>query len=457
MSDRDDLGETATLEHGSKESRGPRALRVAVHTGTAPVPPKVFTSERVVVGRSRAADYCIPDRSVSELHVELTLSGGAIAIEDLSSRNGTWLGSARVFRALVPAGTTVKIGATTLRLELVSTDVEVELVEPVVPGLVGSSAAMHTLRSLVARVAPTDLSVLVEGPTGAGKEVVARALHRLSRRADAPFIVLDCAAIPPTLAESLLFGHERGAFTGAVDRRPGVFEAAHGGTIFIDELGELPLDLQPRLLRVLEQREVTRVGSHAAKAIDVRVVSATLRDLRAMVNQATFREDLYYRLAQARLVVTPLDERREDVPELVELFLSRIPAGSRAARAIAPDALEELSRRSFPGNVRELRSCVERAAALAEGDVVTLDDLTFDRMLAGKRGRPAPASDAPIGAFKDDKRSAVDEFERAYLTRLIARTEGNLSRAAIIAGIERHHLRALCRRHGVRDGGGEGS
>jgi DNA-binding NtrC family response regulator len=316
---------------------------------------------------------------------------------------------------------------------------------------------MRVLFALVERVAQTDLSALVEGATGTGKELVARALHQRSRRARAPFVVLDCTAIPAALAESILYGHEKGAFTGATERRPGLFETAGAGTVFLDEVGELALDLQPKLLRVLEQREIVRIGSSSPIPVRARVVSATWRDLRTMINQGSFREDLYYRLAHARIAIPPLRERPEDISPLVTHFLRTLPAGTAGARVIAPDALEELTRRNYRGNVRELRHTVERAAMMAEGSVIGLADLAFERMLAGHRERnettlaPPSSSDAgSIPNFKEAKRTVVEEFERGYLERLLARTGGNLTRASRLANLERHHLRDLARKYGLR-------
>jgi DNA-binding NtrC family response regulator len=320
---------------------------------------------------------------------------------------------------------------------------------------------MRTLFDLLARLARTSLSVLVEGETGTGKELAARALHAASPQAQGPFVVLDCTAIPATLAESVLFGHEKGAFTGARDARPGFFEAADGGTVFLDEVGELSAELQPKLLRVLERREVVRVGATRARAVAFRVVAATWRDLRALVNQGRFREDLYHRLAQARVAIPPLRQRPDDVPLLVERFLAAREKGTEGARAIAPDALADLVRRPFPGNVRELRNLVDRVAGLAAGPVITPADLAFERMLLGDGDR-APASVTPAGRtsvlppagdelmpFKDAKRTVIDEFERAYLEQLLARN-GSIIKLAAVARVERHYLGALLRKHGLR-------
>jgi DNA-binding NtrC family response regulator len=317
--------------------------------------------------------------------------------------------------------------------------------------------------------------VLLEGETGSGKELAARGLHAAGARAKAPFLVLDCTAIPAQLAESVLFGQDGGTnasarakddgtFSAVSERRAGIFEGASGGTVFFDDIGELPFDLQPKVLRVLERREVVPVGATAARPVDVRVVSATRRDLRTMVNCGRFREDLYDRVAQARVRIPSLAERTDDVKPLVQHFLSRIPWRMKAARAIDGAALEAIAERSFPGNVRELKAAVERAAMLAEGATITADDIAFERLLTVEHARgqgaevPAPeppdgghvATEPPLGRFKEAKRTLIDEFEKAYLARLLARAGTNISRAASLAGIERQSLRDLLRRHGLR-------
>jgi DNA-binding NtrC family response regulator len=304
------------------------------------------------------------------------------------------------------------------------------------------------------RLAPSDLSVLIEGETGTGKEVAARALHAASRRARGPFVVLDCTAVPPALAESVLFGHEKGAFTGANERRVGVFEAATDGTVFLDEVGELPSEVQPKLLRVLERREVVPVGGTRPRPVNIRMVSATWRDLRAMINQGSFREDLYYRLAFASVRLPSLAERRDDIPALLQHFLARLPPATGGTRAVAPDALAALVARNYPGNVRELLATIERAALVADGAVITRADLAFERRLAAEASRARPeveGDDAALAPFRAAKQTSIDEFERAYLARLVERAGSNISRAAALAGISRVSLRDLLRRHGLRD------
>jgi DNA-binding NtrC family response regulator len=447
--------------------KGPsiRGVRVIVLAGPDTGTDRVFAIQRVIIGRGAGCDVRLTDQTVSSFHLEICAAEerGGIQITDLTSRNGTLYAGARLEKAIVPSGATLEVGSTILRVEMDAAFTTEVADLPAFGELRGRNVTMRELFSTLARLARTELSILVEGQTGTGKELAARAVHDASNYAQGPFVVLDCTAIPNTLAESVLFGHERGAFTGASERRVGVFEAAEGGTVFLDEVGELPLELQPKLLRVLERREVVRVGSTTPRPIQVRVISATWRDLRTMINQAKFREDLYYRLAQARVTIPPLRERPEDVPLLVYHFIQRLAPG-QGARAISPEALVELQRREYAGNVRELKSTVERAAMMAEGAIITNADLAFERILSGERAR-APAAVSPVAAattatpgspaepltpFKEAKRTLIDEFEKDYLQRLLQRTGNNLSRAAALAGIERHYLRDLFRKHGLR-------
>lgn len=434
-----------------------RGVRVTVVSGPDAGRSTVFTQNHGIVGRSLGCDLRLTDPTVSAFHAELTASeeSSGVRVKDLSSRNGVRYAGALIESAVLPSSATVELGSSLLRVEL-DAAVETQLADIHSFGeLRGRSAGMRELFGTLTRLARTELSILIEGQTGTGKELAARAVHEASPNASGPFVVLDCTAIPSTLAESVLFGHEKGAFTGANERRQGVFEAADGGTVFLDEVGELPLELQPKLLRVLERREVVRVGSTTPRAVQVRVISATWRDLRQMINQTKFREDLYYRLAQTRVAIAPLRERPDDISLLVYHFLQQLPANVQCARAIAPEALQELQRREWPGNVRELKSTVERAAMMAEGAVISNSDLAFERMLTVERARVPSAvstsnSNEPLTPFKEAKRSLIDEFEKDYLQRLLNRTGDNLSRAAALAGIERHYLRDLFRKHGLR-------
>jgi len=404
---------------------------------------------KITLGRSRVADVPIDDFTVSEFHVELEGHEAGIEVRDLDSWNGTYYEGARITRAVVPPGATLVLGESAVRVDVATEPQPRRPVRDSFGALIGRSTAMRELFALLERLAPSDLAVFVEGPTGSGKELVARALHDCSHRAKGPFVVLDCAALPASLAESVLFGHTPGAFTGAVEHRMGVFEAANGGTVFLDEVGDLPLDLQPKLLRVLEQRLVTRIGENRPRPVSVRVVSATWRDLRRMVNQGTFRDDLYFRLAQTRVVLPSLAERREDIELLVAEFLRRLPRDAACARSISREALAELAKRDYPGNVRELKNTVERAAYMCDGPVIRPQDLAFERLLERGGGREEPADDGELPEFKGAKRTAVDDFERHYLERLMHKTNGNIAMAAALAGIERHYLRSLLKKHGL--------
>jgi len=440
-----DIGDSTTLHLKQPPAPVSHGLRVSVIEGPDEGTSVVLGKRTAILGRSPSADLALTDPTVSTFHVEISSDEHGIRATDLDSSNGTLFAGARVTQAVVPSGSLLQLGASRVRVEL-DAPVPVTTEAPDRFGeLRGRSRVMRELFAVLDRLARTDLSVLVEGPTGSGKELVAHALHDAGTRKDGPFVVLDCTAIPATLSESILFGHERGAFTGATDRRIGLFEAADHGTLFLDEVGELPKALQPKLLRVLETRKVRRIGGNSERAVDVRVVAATWRDVRAMINRGEFREDLYYRLAQARVVIPPLRDRAEDIAPLIEHFLASRPESEPGARTIAPDALEELAKRNFRGNVRELKNVVERAAVLAEGNVIGASDLAFERMITR-----APEPTRNVIGFKEAKRTVVDEFEREYIERLLERTGGSLRRAAALAGIERHYFRGLCRKHGLR-------
>jgi DNA-binding NtrC family response regulator len=306
---------------------------------------------------------------------------------------------------------------------------------------------MRRLFALLGDISPNDATVLIEGETGTGKELIAEEIHNPSPRRDGPFIVFDCGAVPRELIESSLFGHMKGSFTGAIGDRKGAFAEAHGGTIFLDEIGELPIELQPSLLRALDKKAVRRVGSNTYDKIDVRIVAATNRDLRAEIVNKTFREDLYYRLAVIRVTLPPLRERGEDIKILVEHFL-RMFAGGRSL-AITPDDMSRLQRHSWPGNVRELRNVMERACVLAKGDSVNLDDAFSDTQQPALGIR----TDLP---FKEAKGQLVELFEREYIVDLMKRHKMNLSAAAREAQIDRKHLRELIRKYGLDPRGGLG-
>jgi len=318
---------------------------------------------------------------------------------------------------------------------------------------VGNSIKMREVFALLEKVAPTDATVLVLGETGTGKELVAQALHDKSRRAGGPLVVFDCGSVPANLIESELFGHEKGAFTGASDRRIGRLEEASGGTLFLDELGELPLDLQPKLLRVLEQREVRRVGGRDSIAVDIRIVAATHRDLAREVNRGAFREDLYYRLAVVRVSLPPLRERTEDIPMLVEHLIRRVlrddaPRAEIVIKRIRDDTWKRLKSHPWPGNVRELRNIIERTLALSGNDIDTIEPPTAAGIRVSRPNAISPSAEIDLDRpFVDLKLDFLSRFEEGYLTRQLDRHGGNISRAAAASGLDRMYFKRLLKKY----------
>jgi two-component system response regulator AtoC len=316
--------------------------------------------------------------------------------------------------------------------------------------LVGRSAGMRAVYRLLEKAAQTDATVLILGETGTGKELAARAVHYHSARRERRFVPVNCGALPAELVESELFGHARGAFTGAAAMKRGLFEEAAGGTIFLDEVGELPLPVQVKLNRVLQEREIRRVGDNTPIAVDVRVVAATHRDLREEIKAGRFREDLFYRLNVLAVVLPPLRERAEDVPLLAAHFLEKhARAVRRALRGFSPEALRRLVAHGWPGNVRELENTVERAVAVAGGEEIQVEDLPPEIALGGAAGGVAPVALAAL-PYKDALAEARDRASREYLAAILKEFGGNVTRAAERAGMERESLHRLLRRYGLR-------
>ena len=427
----------------------------------------VVAKEYVTVGRSPVCDVTLTDGSVSSQHFEIRAVDNGYLLVDSGSTNGTFYGEIRVKEIYLKPGTAFRAGNTLLRFEPTREVVTIELsAEDRFDELIGASVPMREIFANLARVAPSELTVMIQGETGTGKELVAKAVHNHSTRARKPFVVLDCSAIPRELIESTIFGHEKGSFTGAISQHKGVFEQADGGTIFLDEIGELGVNLQPKLLRVLENRELKRVGGDRTIQVDCRVVAATNRNLRDMVTEGGFREDLYFRLSVMQVQLPPLRMRRDDIALLVEHFLDRTNA--RRAQTgltpleVSPEAMRALRERQWAGNIRELKNVVERATSLGDGRGLTKRDFMRGNepfaVPGGHSGRAAGEDDVvyPVDValeFKDAKQTLLDEFESIYLKKLVQKFSGNISQSAKAAGLTRYHLRELLKKHDIHKGG----
>ncbi|MEE9278752.1 MAG: sigma-54 dependent transcriptional regulator [Myxococcota bacterium] len=301
--------------------------------------------------------------------------------------------------------------------------------------LLGSSCALRAVKQVIERVAPTAATVLIGGESGTGKELVARSLHLHSERREQPFVKVNCAAIPEGLIESELFGHEKGAFTGAASRKPGRFELADGGSLFLDEIGEMPASAQPKLLRAIQEGRFFRVGGTHTISVDVRIVAASNRDLREEVRAGRFREDLFYRLNVVPISLPPLRERREDIADLATFFLRRFaPRVGRELRGLSDEALAALARHDWPGNIRELENAIERATVLSDGPIVALDDLPAEI------SHSAPDEAEPRASLRDRIRSATRRIESEAIAEALAATHGNVTRAAEQLGLSRRGL-----------------
>ncbi|OJH35308.1 sigma-54-dependent Fis family transcriptional regulator [Cystobacter ferrugineus] len=424
-----------------------RKCRLQVTAGPDEGRSVVSDKERLRCGAHPTNDLVLAeDRTASRHHFEILNTERGWLLVDLNSTNGTFLEGRRVERAYLSAGAVVRAGSSMLSFTPIDEEVTVEPDrEGELGGLVGQSVHMRQVFALIKKIAPLDVSVIIGGETGTGKELVARAIHERSSRSKGPLVVLDCGAIPPHLIESELFGHEKGAFTGAMTERPGAFERAHGGTIFLDELGELRLDLQPKLLRVLENREVRRVGGNAVLSVDCRVIAATNRDLVKEIAAGHFREDLFFRLSVIHLQLPPLRERREDIPLILSRALAEPEVLSRHGRKhISPEALALLMAYPWPGNVRELVNVLSHVLAFSEGEEVLPEHLPA-RVRGQARELPLPFNEHLT--FKDAKEQLLENFEREYITRVLSRCEGNLSRAARESGLHRKSIERLVKKY----------
>jgi DNA-binding NtrC family response regulator len=406
-----------------------------------------LTAEELIVGSAPECGLSLTDPAVSRAHLGVRIEDHHFRVRDLGSRNGTVYEGSLLSAALVPPGATFKVGHTFLRIQPEPQPLEVPPSQARRFGeLVAESLAMREVFAVLELAASSDVTVLLLGETGTGKELAARAIHEASARRKGPFVGVDCSALPETLLESELFGHVRGAFTGAAQSRAGAFLRAQGGTLFLDELGTTTLQLQARLLRVLEERKVRPVGSDAERSLDVRVVAASRDDLGALVSAGTFRSDLYFRLSVLKVELPPLRTRREDLgPIVVELLRRR---GLEPGPIEGPN-LDRLVTHDWPGNVRELRNVIDRAIALSPG-AQSFSDLRIG--LSGGTAKEDGLSVRTDLSFADAKEQVMRTFEFRYLRDIFERCGGNLSAASRESGLDRKHLRTLLRKHGLVQG-----
>jgi len=431
--------------------------------------------KEIRIGRGHEADLQLPDRSVSRIHARIYRVGNRYFLADLGSRNGTHANGKRVTQLPLDDGQVFQVGPYRIHFlwpEGPSSTGEEPTVAPgtapVSPaasspaapatqpssrrpasspnaeaapfGMVGGSPPMRKLAETVRRVGPSDAAVLIEGETGSGKELVARGLHDISDRRDRTFIVVNCGAISPELIESELFGHERGSFTGATTQRRGAFELAHNGTIFLDEIGELPYTLQPKLLRALEQKEIKRVGGNETLPADARVLAATNRNLKEEVAKKAFREDLYFRVGAIRVAVPPLRDRREDIAPLSRHFLAALCVRSpRPLPSLSPAALDALVSHDWPGNVRELRNAIQRAVVMAEENELSAADFSFLR----ESSNSSSDTEAPEGLTR------WEQAERTNILAELSRQGGNKTRTARVLGIAKSTLFEKLKKYGI--------
>lgn len=418
----------------------PAPLGAVVRVVGTPAKPPTFRLKvgTCVVGSGPAADIVIAEPTVSRTHVELGLVPEGVSVRDLGSRNGTFYQGQRVEKMILGLGGHLQVGATTIAIDADAQGLEqVPTYEGTAyQGLVGGSLVMRRLFAVLKRLEGSLATVLIEGESGVGKELVARALHQGSTAASGPFVAVNCGAVAKELVASELFGHKRGAFSGAHDARKGAFESANGGTLFLDEMGELPLDVQPVLLRALELGEIRAVGDDHPKRVKVRVVAATNRELESEVRAGRFRQDLFYRLAVVRIAVPSLRERPDDIEPLVRRFAANLGLPELPAQLVA-----ELRARPWPGNVRELQNAIQSYAALGmlPGTMARLSSL--DQALA-----ELVDLNVPYATQKDD---VTDRFTRVYLATLMAHTSGNQSLAARYAGLNRSYLGRLLVKYGI--------
>jgi DNA-binding NtrC family response regulator len=424
------VGQRTDVQPRESPREGAPAAQVRVKQGTTEFIHPI-RSDSFVIGKDPSNALVVQDRFISARHLKVTRREGGFHVLDLNSTNGTFLGDLRIFEVELPLSSVLRVGETELHFEPVSQ------AQPRASfhGIIGNEPSMRQLVELLQRVAPSNVAVAVLGESGTGKELVARAVHECSTRAEQPFIPINCAALSPSLMESELFGHEKGAFTGANVKRKGAFEEAHGGTLFLDEIGELPLEMQAKLLRVLENGEVKPVGATRPRHVDVRVVVATNRELRAYCREGKFREDLYFRLCGMRLELPPLRQRPGDVRALAEHFLRLYAPQGRTVKFTAA-AMDKLQQHTWPGNVRELRNVVRCALLLHEGPKLDTPQISFDEA-AVREPEGLAGLELPVGVTLEQM---LQRVERHLIENTLRRFKHNRDRAARALGLGRSTL-----------------
>jgi DNA-binding NtrC family response regulator len=450
-----DEHDLADLEGGATAIQAPSRIAPAASTLVLTVvegPDRGLTIELpashpspFLVGQSPSCDVRLTDKHVSRRHVSIEVTPLRAILTDLDSTNGTFVDGVSVGSAFLRGDETIRLGATTLRLSRRAASREPEaLPERGFGKVVGSSRELVRFYPLFRKLAASDVPVVIEGETGTGKEVLAESIHEASARAAGPFVVFDCTAVPATMMEAELFGHERGAFTGATATRRGLFEQASGGTLLIDEIGDLDIALQPKLLRAIERREVRRVGGQEPIRVDVRLLAATRRDLDRAVQEGRFRDDLYHRLAVGRIELPPLRKRKGDVSELARHFwreLGGAPPGP------PPDLLATWERAAWPGNVRQLRNAVARWIALGELGEGAPGEEDEASSLRGPTSQPAPDIIEAVIAQKLPlplaRLRVIEAFESRYIAAVLAEHGGNVAKAAEASGIARRYFQIL--------------
>jgi two-component system, NtrC family, response regulator GlrR len=434
-----------TRPHGPRrggESTSVRRFRLTVLEGPAVGTVWESGADACSIGSHPSNELVLDEETVSRFHCEVRIGKDGARVKDLDSLNGVIVDGVQVVEAFLRGGSLLRLGRATVRFDFSAERNKLPLSEATRLGsLVGTSVAMRTCFARMERAAGSDATVLLEGETGTGKSQAAQAIHMASARRDKAFLIVDCGAIPANLLESELFGHEKGSFTGAAVRRIGAFEEAQGGTVFLDEIGEVPLELQAKLLRVLEERQIRRLGSNAHVPVDVRIIAATHRDLRAEVNAGKFRADLFFRLAVVRIVLPSLRERPEDIPVIAEQLLSSAGVDpERLGPLRTPDFMARLRQFAWPGNVRELRNYLERCLVFEDSMPLSEEDGTAWDVPSSLSALPYPEA----------RQRAISEFERRYLQSLLERHEGKVAEAAAAAQMDRVYFYRLMRRHKLK-------